>query len=452
MVEQVRHRIQARLAAGGWEPGELTALRRLSLVALVVGLVGAYSSYTLTFAASEVGADVRAQGTVQAVIRIGALITLGAVAVADRIGRQRALWWLLVLAAVASAATAVLPGLGAYAATQTVVRGVSAAAGLVVMMVVAEVVAPARRALAAGLLTTGGAVGIAVMLLLLPVADLGPRAWRWTFVLILPATWLSLRQLHQLPETHRYVAAREAAREAGREAAREAGREAGRASAGGLRASRLAALVLMMALSNLLSAPAFQLMPTFLREARGFSGAGVSAFVLLTSVWALVGMLGGGWLADRWSRRGVLSVSTLLLAGSSGWLYSSSGPPMWAWSVVMATAQACVLAVLGALIPEVFGTLRRGVGSGVANLAYMAGGALGLFLVGALAQRYGYATATWAVALPSVIAILPLWLLPDGAGRSLEEINPEDERVGADIGATGPLDLATTTGGRFDRV
>ena len=65
-----------------------TVLALLCLLSLVDGYVGTLLTQTVTYVAGEFGASRADQGTVLAVVRVGALIALVAGVVADRHGRR----------------------------------------------------------------------------------------------------------------------------------------------------------------------------------------------------------------------------------------------------------------------------------------------------------------------------------------------------------------------------
>ena len=80
-----------------WAPPEAldaraaTVLSVLCVFAVVSGYLGTLITQTLTYAADQFGAGTGEQGTLLAIVRVGVLLSLGIVAMADKHGRRRVL-------------------------------------------------------------------------------------------------------------------------------------------------------------------------------------------------------------------------------------------------------------------------------------------------------------------------------------------------------------------------
>jgi MFS family permease len=80
--------------------------------------------------------------------------------------------------------------------------------------------------------------------------------------------------------------------------------------------------------------------------------------------------------------------------------------------------------------PELFPTALRGRAGGLLALAGLVGSAAGLLATGLLADRIGSVGPVIAVlaAGPLALAAVVLVAYPETAGRTLEDLNPEDRR------------------------
>src|SRR5690606_33654999 len=114
-----------------WAPPEVPdlaasiALGAACTLAVVYGYLGSLLTQTVTFAADTFDASKSDQSLVLASVRVGVLGALVLTAMADRVGRRRILLAIGAVGCVASAATALVPGMVALAAVQAVVRGLT---------------------------------------------------------------------------------------------------------------------------------------------------------------------------------------------------------------------------------------------------------------------------------------------------------------------------------------
>ena len=383
----------------------------LAAAALVAGYLGTVLTQTITYAADdfEVVGD-RAQGTALATVRVGIALALVLVAIADRKGRRVVL---LVAAAGGCALTAtgaLAPSLPWLTVSQTGSRAFSTALALLITIVAAEEMPRGSRAYAVSVLGMAGALGAGMCVLLLPVADLAGSAWRLLYLAPLAALPLVRGIARRLPESRRFGAPHS---------------NVGLAGHGG----RLALLAASAFLLSLFTAPASQFQNEFLRDERGFSAAGIAAFTLLTNTPGGIGIVVGGRLADVRGRRIVGAVGLVGGIGATVLMYLSSGPAIYAWSVVGAIVGAATIPALGVYGPELFPTSLRGRANGAIGLCGVLGASTGLLVAGTLSDRFdGLGPALSILALgPLVLVVLVLVAYPETAHRELEDINPEDE-------------------------
>ncbi len=399
-----------------WSPPQRLDERSASVLgiictlSMVVGYLGTVITQTLTFAADRFGSTNTEQSGTLAAVRIGVLASLVIVAAADRHGRRRVLLWSIIASCVTAALGAFAPGLVVLGATQTVSRSFSTVAGLLLAVMAAEEMPAGSRAFAVSVTTLTAALGAGMCVWLLPLADLGPDAWRLLYLAPLLAIPLVMAVGRRLPESRRFVRPHAKVRIAGH----------GR---------RLLLLGAVLFLAAVFAAPASQLQNQFLREERSFSAAQITLFTLLTATPAGIGVVMGGWLADRRGRRLIGALGASLGAILTLCEFFAHGWWMWLWSMAGTQAAAFAVPALGVYGPELFPTGLRAKANGILQIAAVAGSSVGLLVVGVVADRTGHLGNGMAIVLagPLLVALLVWVAFPETARRELEDLNPEDD-------------------------
>lgn len=394
----------------GPETGRM--LRGLAVLFLATGFCGTVTTSLITYVADEFGASRAEQGRALAAIRSDIVISLVMVWIADRVGRRRTVLVTAVLGICGTALCAAAPGLVGFTLLQIVARGFVTATAVVAAVLGVEETPAAARAWASSMLVTCAALGSGTTLVLLPLADLGPRAWRGIYLVPLLLLPLLPATARRLPESRRFLDTADRRRHGDRA-------PVSRAVVG-----RFATLALWAGLMALFTAPSRQFLNDFLRDERGFSGAGLTAFGLLTNLPGVIGVVVGGRLADRYGRRPVIGIGLLVFASTSAAMFLQDGAPMWLAATAMAAAGSVVLPAISIYGPELFPTDFRSRASGLLALSGRVGSAIGLTLAGALADRWslGGVLAVMASAL-IISALILIFRLPETARRELEEIS-----------------------------
>jgi putative MFS transporter len=413
-----------------WAPPDRLDLRGaevlglLCTISVVGGYLGTVITQTATFAADEFGASTGAQADLLSAVRASILITLVLTVLADRIGRRRLITGAALAGCLLTATSAVSPNLFALAATQTLARGFAGALLLLIAIVSAEEMPAGSRAYAYSVLSMCQALGAGMCLWALPLADIGgDGSSSWRALYVLPLLYLPLVVVvhRHLPESRRFARQHVEAPLAGH----------GR---------RFWLLAITLFLLAVYATPASQLGNDFLKEARGFSGARISLFVLVTATPAAIGIVVGGHLADVRGRRMVGAVGVAGGTILSVIAFSASGWPLWAWTLAQNIVAAAVVPALGVYRPELFPTSLRGKAAGAIECFSLAGAVVGLQLIGGLVDggwTYGSAFAVVAAA-PLLVAVLIITAYPETAHLSLEDINPEDRASPPVRAASGP--------------
>jgi MFS family permease len=399
-----------------------SVLGMLATLSLVVGYHGTLLTQTMSFAADEFGAGTTAQGGAFAAVRAGALLAILLAALADRRGRRRLLVVSLLGAIGSTVVGALAPNLATLAATQVVNRGSVSAASVLLVVIAAEEMPAGARAYALSLLSMTGALGAGMALWVLPLADIGVRAWRILYVIPLVFVPLVLRFGRRLPESRRYVHPHRTVGLAGHY-------------------HRLALLAGASFLLLLFTSPQSQFRTEFLRDERGMSAAAVSLFIIATSTPASIGIVVGGRLADTRGRRMVGAVGTVVGAVLLALSFTFDGPAMWLTATVGSIFAAALVPALSVYGPELFPTSLRGRANGIINTVATVGSVIGLVLAGYLIDRLGsFGLALGLLAIgPLVMAVVVLAYFPETAWRELEDLNPEDRTATTTMPTHVPL-------------
>ncbi len=407
---------EATRSAPWWSPpARLDAratqvLSRLCGLALLSGYLGTIITQTLTFAADEFGASTSARGNTLAAVRVGVLLSLAVMVLADRRGRQKLLLASAVVGAAAAAAGALAPNLAVLGGTQTLSRAASTAMALLIAVVAAEEMPSGGRAYAVSVIAMTGALGAGVAVMLLPVADLAEPAWRVIYLVPLLALPFFLAVGRQLPESKRFV------------------RPHGRGTTLAGHRARLLLLATTAFFGLMFYAPNSQFQNDFLRDEHGFSAFQLAIYTLGTGTPAGIGVVVGGRFADMYGRRLVGVIGSVGGVALLALTYQVGGVWLWVFAILGSIVAALTVPALAVYGPELFPTSLRSKANGVISLAGVAGSAVGLVLGGRLEEhfgRFGPGIALLGIG-PLLVAALVIAFYPETAHLELEELNPED--------------------------
>ncbi len=390
-------------------------LSRLGVMAFVLGYGATLLTQSITFIAGEFGADKGAQGLALASVRVDILLALPLTLWADRHGRRRLLVGGTIAACVLTALGALAPSLWLLTGAQVLARAVINASIITIAVMVAEEMPSGARAWSTSLMSVAGFFGGGICVMLLPVADLSDRSWRILFVVPLLLLPLAVRAARGLTETQRFVAHVENRTERVRplEVLRTHRR-------------RFLLLAASASLLSVFATPASQFLNEFLRTERGFSGAQITLFLTVTSIPGGIGIVVGGWLAEK-GRRLVGATATFVGVGATVMMFISSGAGLYAWSTLASIIGAAAVPALGVYGAELFPTEARSAANGGISFASRIGSVVGLVFAGELGDRIGLPRAFAYLAIgPLILTVLILVAYPETAHRELEDLNPED--------------------------
>ncbi|HZZ85147.1 MAG TPA: MFS transporter [Anaeromyxobacteraceae bacterium] len=340
-------------------------------------------------------------------------------AVADRIGRKKALMITVLLFSVCSGLAGLAQNLTQLALARTVLglgMGGEWASGA---LLVSETWPPQHRGKAVGIMQSGWAIGY-ILAAAAGATILPAFGWRaMFFVGILPALftlWIRTR----VEEPAIWLAAKRAP------AASEQ-----KADFGFFQIFR-PPLLRFTLLSTLTSAfvmfaywGLFTWMPGFLAMpvAKGGAGLGIAKapiWIIPMMIGAFLGYVSFGFIADRFGRRPTFAVFLLASAGLV-WLFGSTRDvtTLMLLGPLVGFFGSGYFSAFGAFISELFPTQARGSAVGFCYNAGRMLSALAPTVVGALSTTYGLGGALTFLAVAFAGGAASIYLLPETRGREL---------------------------------
>ncbi len=399
-----------------WWPEEVlttrttTLLSVLAVLSVVAGYLGVIIGQTITFAAKEFGANDSLQANTLAALRVGVVLSAILIRRADRIGRRPLLLSFALASIVFTASGALSNDMLTLGITQALARGFDTGLLTLLTLAVTEEVPAGVRSLSIALMALATGFGGALVLAVLPTADISIGAWRLVFVAslaFLPVLWWVAKNL---PETRRFDVAAE------------------HHSPGQVNWRRFALLAVSAFLASLFLSPASQLQNEYLQDERGFSAAKISLFRLLISTPVGLVILAAGYFADRYGRKRIGSMGMAFGTLMSLISYYQSGALLWLSALLSVWLLGASFTALRGYQTELFPTRARAKIGGWLDVIAVSGSALGLVIVGQLSDSWGSLGPALLVLMwaPLLVAFLVSTRYPETASQELEKFNPGD--------------------------
>lgn len=409
-------------------PPGITPRQWLTLGALgATYLINSYDLGVLNLALPQIQATFALPedevGRLAALVRLGVLPALALNVAADRIGRRRLLLLTILGFTATTFLTAFVRTPTEFVVLQFLARTFVYAEEMLAIVVVTEELEPHARGWGIGLMVAFGAMGHGLSALVFSAVDVLPYGWRALYVLgavpLLLVAWLR----RSLEETRRFQESL-------------ARRAPGPADwIGPLRTllrrypGRLAALSAAVAPVAFMGGTAVQFQSKFLQGTHGYTPGEVSALFLVGGPLALTGGLLLGRASDRFGRRRTLSTAILVNAAAVIGFYSGPAalvPFVW---IALIFTQFGIDVLFSALGSELFATSYRSTASAMRSIVATVSIAAGLAMEGVFYTALGghgpaIAAMAW-IALASPLVLLAL--VPETAGRELEEIAPDED-------------------------
>ena len=412
-----------RLPARAKPSEPLSARQRRILV--LVGLASMSAAFintlfaqTVAFAADEFNISKSGQGIGAAIVRLGIVICLPLVALADRRGRRPVMIAMAWAAPLVSALGAIAPSYSFLVATQAVGRPLGLTLDILIAVVAVEEMPRDGRAYATGILAVLSGIGGGIAVASLPLADISLTSWRYIYVIGLMWVIIAYALMKWLPESERFI----------RHTPKTKMRAAYIADALRGNLGRICSVVF---LTNVYIATASIFQNRYLKEERGYTAAQVALFTIITSSPATFGLIIGGRVADERGRRilgaTLVPIGAFLLALS----FSTSGATMWLVAIAGGLAFGISYPALAVYRGELFPTRTRGLAGGIIMTSALLGGIIGLVGGGWFLDANGsYGQVMMWLVIGPVIASAIVWFrYPETAHRELDDITNDTETV-----------------------
>lgn len=362
-------------------------------------------------------------GVLASIVRLGSLPALFIALSADRIGRRRALLGTVLAYTALTGASAFAPDPRTFIALQFLSRVFGTAEMLLAVVVISEEFGADARGWGVGAFLAIQACGVGLAAILLPFAAVFPNGWRGLYLVGLGPLLLLAWLRRSLPETARFEA----------QAQRLTRQRFFTPMLRLVRAypRRFAATAASLFFMGIGYSAADFLGPKYLQQGHGWSPGQMGLLYLFGGVIAIFGAPVLGRVGDRMGRKPVAIASSLAMVALALAYYNTSGVWLvvfWIALIFALTGHDAVLSTYGA---ELFPTSHRSTAAGARLIVATLAGSLGLAAESAL---YPIVGSHWnAISLLALVALgSPLviaFAFPETAGRSLEEISPENDAL-----------------------
>jgi MFS family permease len=360
--------------------------------------------------AEQAGLSGTVLGVGLAVIRLASLGALPLAGMADRVGRRATLLCFCAVGLFLTAAAALSPTYWWFVVAFAVGRPFFTATDTVGEVTAAEQTASVDRAKALALVAASYGVGSGLVAIVLgAVPALG---FRGVFALALLPLALVVVVGRRVSETDRYRVTR---------TRRDKPLPVLGAVQGRFR-SRLAVLAMIGFAVSVITGPANSFLFVYAENVLGLPGSATAGMLIGAGAAGLVGLFAGRWAADRLGRRPTAAFALVAIAAGGMLTYSGSVPAVVVGYIVAVGIGSTFAPAFASLHNELFPTEVRAAAAGWMVAAGVLGAAVGLLAFGSVAdvgERFSLAAV--AVFGPAALASALFALLPETAGRELEE-------------------------------
>ncbi len=379
---------------------DLHQRRTLAWAGLAVVLT-AFDGSVLVLALPAIAADFNARtpalSNLGSVLAMGALAALPLAAMADRFGRRRMIAIGVAGFSVANFASGLAPSLEALALFRLVAVCFEALVAGVATALIVEEAPPARRGQAVSVLALLAGLGTGITVISYPL--LAPH-WRWLFlaggigVFLAPVIWF------RLPEGRTWLGV-PVSGSALRLLLQPAWRR------------RVAIIAGMTALLAVLLEPAGLLFTVYASDVLRLSPVAISVLIVVSGIAGAGSYLAGGYLTDRFGRRGPAIVLTIATAIATSLSFATATAGFYIGNVLWSAFASASTPVFGAWTAELFPTRARATAELTASVAAAIGSVIGLQAVGYLTPSAGLGRAIELGGVAAIAGALLLFLLPE---------------------------------------
>lgn len=359
---------------------------------------------------------------VAATIRLGSVLAIPIVLVADRIGRRPALLFTMFANALLTAATGLSPTIEAFVVLQFLARMLHTATGILTAVFIVEEFPTEHRGWGFGALALLSGVGGGLALFLFGMIESLPLGWRALYFLGLLALFFVPLLRKHLPETERFQESE--------------GLRVGSSLAEHLKPvvsiaraypGRFIAIASIVLVGNFSNAAGGLFWSTYLQEEHGWSPSQLSWVLFVVGAIAITSALYLGVLSDRHGRKRLAALFLLMSPIFVISFYNLSGFILPMILVAFALVGKGADMSMEAMGKELFPTSYRSTVAGVGAMIMAIGGVLGLWAHGRLFELMGdqWAAVSVLAVFGIIVPFIVFVTLPETNRRSLEDIAPE---------------------------
>lgn len=355
--------------------------------------------------ANDFHASTPALSDLGSVLAVGTLGALPLATLADRFGRRRLIAVGVAGFSIANFASAFAPTLADLAVLRLFAVCFEVLVAGVATALVVEEAPSARRGQAVSVLALLSGFGTGVTVITYPL--IAPH-WRWLFlaggigVLVAPFIWWLL------PEGKTWLGVRVTG-----SALRLLMQRPWR--------RRLIVLAAMTALLAVLLEPAGLLFTVFASRVLSMSPVAISTLIVVSGVAGALCYLVGGYLTDRFGRRGPAIALTIATAAATSLSFATGPVGFFIGNVLWSAFASAATPVFGAWSAELYPTRARATAEAASAVASSVGSIAGLQFVAALSSSAGLGGAIELGGVAAIAGALILFLLPETRQQPLPE-------------------------------
>jgi MFS family permease len=176
---------------------------------------------------------------------------------------------------------------------------------------------------------------------------------------------------------------------------------------------RVVVIAAMTALLAVLFEPAGLLFTVYATDSLHLVPAAISVLIVVSAIAGGASYLVGGYLTDRYGRRGPAIVLTIAATISTSLSFATATVGFYVGNVLWSAFASASTPVFGAWTAELFPTRARATAELTASVAAAVGSVVGLQAVGYLAQSSGLGRAIELGGVAAIAGALLLFLLPE---------------------------------------
>jgi len=389
---------------------ELDRRQRVTLVwagaaVVLTAFDGSVVVLALPAIANDFHASTPALSDLGSVLAIGSLGALPLATLADRFGRRRLIAGGVAGFSLANFASAFAPTLADLALLRLIAVCFEVLVAGVATALVVEEAPNGQRGRAVSVLALLSGIGTGVTVIAYPI--IAPH-WRWLFlaggvgVPIAPLIWWLL------PEGKTWLGVRITG-SAMRLLLQPPWRR------------RVIVLAGMTALLAVLLEPAGLLFTVYATRALSMSPVAISTLIVVSGVAGATCYLAGGYLTDRFGRRGPAIALTIATAAATSLSFATGAIGFFIGNVLWSAFASAATPVFGAWSAELYPTRARATAEAASAVAASVGSIAGLQFVAVLSATTGLGGAIELGGIAAVVGALLLFLLPETKQQPLPE-------------------------------